>query len=344
MKKNLFLILAALLISFTIIAKTVNLTVNYVGSALYTALSKTERDTISSLTITGSFNAADFRIMRDSMPSLKNIDMGDANIDYYSGRDGTNKNILGQTNITAQDTDYSDNRIPKHAFENNKSIRTVILPKSATSMNLHVFKSSVVEAVTLPPNITSIPDYTFEYDSCLVSLNIPTQVTSIGVGAFSRCRYLKSVIIPSSVTSIGDYAFDECLRLASITCRADYAIDLSNTIYPFLDVNQSTCILYVPKGRTGQYQTADKWRDFYYIEEEPTNDSKNAALDNVQINTGKGVVSLSNLPLGETVSIYSLQAATIYSQKTQQSRLNISLPAQGVYILRIGNASRKFVY
>lgn len=346
MKKSIFISLALCLTLLTH-AKTINVTYTYFGSSLNKALTKAERDTITSLTVTGTINAADFMIMRDSMPALKTVDLGAAGIEGYDGMFGTNYNIPGQNNSSIQDTSYVDGIVPKHAFQNNKTITLVILPQSATSMDEQVFVGcSALQTATLPPNITSLPAYTFANASSLISISIPPSTTSIGGSAFYNSLSLSSITIPANVTSIGNYAFDGCTGLSSIICKRNNPVDLSSTQYPFDGVDKNNCILYVPKGRISYYNatTAFEWKDFYNKEEDPTSGINNSLLDKVSISTQADGVQVSGLPYGEKLNVYTAQGLLLNSQTTTNTGISCSLPTHGVYILQVGRASRKFVY
>ena len=85
-----------------------------------------------------------------------------------------------------------------------------------TSLENDSFKSSAIENINIPNNITSIGDYTFSNCSGLTSFEIPSGVTSIGSSAFNYCTSLSNITIPNSVTSIGNSAFSYCSSLSSI--------------------------------------------------------------------------------------------------------------------------------
>ena len=71
-------------------------------------------------------------------------------------------------------------------------------------------------SVTIPDSVTSIGYEAFYNCRSLTSVTIPDSVTSIGNSAFDGCTSLKSVTIGSGVTSIGDSAFEDCTSLTSV--------------------------------------------------------------------------------------------------------------------------------
>ena len=72
----------------------------------------------------------------------------------------------------------------------------------------HLFvNGQEITDLTIPQNVTSISNSTFEGCNSLTSVTIPESVTSIGYYAFWDCSNLTAVTIPESVTYIAPYAF-----------------------------------------------------------------------------------------------------------------------------------------
>ena len=109
-------------------------------------------------------------------------------------------------------------RIGDYAFSYCRSLLSVTIPSSVTSIGKNVFYNCYsLLSVTIPSSVTSIGNNTFTNCHSLMSVTIPSSVTSIATYAFSYCRSLLSVTIPSSVTSIAAYAFYSCESLQSVT-------------------------------------------------------------------------------------------------------------------------------
>ncbi|MFA6580386.1 MAG: leucine-rich repeat protein, partial [Paludibacter sp.] len=173
----------------TVIQSGTPKTVTVSSGGLQTSLTKQELLTVSNLILTGTIDARDFRVMRDSMPQLADIDMKDVSITAYSGSEGTNSSI----------SSYPANATPINAFYKTYS---------------GVGKTTLA-SVILPTNITSIGQSSFAYAIGLSSIVIPDQVTLIGMTAFAYCG-LKELTIGSSVTNIGFEAFLACNKLAGV--------------------------------------------------------------------------------------------------------------------------------
>ena len=139
------------------------------------------------------------------------------------------------------------------AFENCKSLTSITIPSSVTSIGYRAFDGcESLTSIAIPSSVTNIGDYAFIWCYSLTSITvdgsnknysskdgvlynksqttlikhpignarksftIPNSVKSIGDYAFSLCENLTSITIPDSVTSIGKEAFS-CRKLSSIT-------------------------------------------------------------------------------------------------------------------------------
>jgi len=270
----------------------------------------------------------------------------------------------GLTSVTIPSSVIS---IGDYAFYDCSGLTSVTIPTSITSIGSNVFSEcSGLTSVTIPTSVTSIGYEAFEYCTGLTSVTISTSVTSIGDWAFEKCRGLTSVIIPSSVISIGAAAFCYCSGLTSVTIPTSvtsigycafscigltsiYAyntvpVDLSSSPGVFDYVNKTICTLHVPIGSKDAYKAAAQWQDFTNIVEDLPATVNNATASNVKVSTQNGQVVISGLPIGETITIYNLQGTLIYNQPANADIVAVSLPAHGVYVVRVGAKSLKVVY
>lgn len=219
-------------------------TVSISAGGLSAALTADELNSLSTLIVTGTMDARDFKVMRDSMPQLTDLDLSGVSITAYTGVNGTYTNSMT----------YSANIFPIYAFQNSNT------GKGKTSL----------KNIKLPTTITSIGSNAFGGCSGLTTFSIPSSVVSIGSNAFYNCTGLSSITIPTLVSTIGSYAFYNCTGLTSIIVNSSYPIDLTIPTYVFYNINKTTCSLYVPYGSKTLYSATTQWKDFAKIVENAT--------------------------------------------------------------------------
>lgn len=78
------------------------------------------------------------------------------------------------------------------------------------------FDGVLATKVTIPNNITSIPDYAFSNCRTITEVVIHDNVTHIGYQAFRGCSNLASVRLCTGLEKIGEFAFNSCALLESI--------------------------------------------------------------------------------------------------------------------------------
>ena len=212
MSKRLLLVLAGILISLILNAQ-VSKSLNVTAGSLSSALTATELETITNLTLTGTIDARDFKTMRDLMPALAEIDISKVTIAAYSGEEGT---VLYPGNFPANtlpDYAFKD----KDAWDGKTNLTTIQLPESITGLGVYCFSYCIgLTSIAIPSSVTSIGSYAFDGCSNLTTVSIPPLVTSIGIYAFQDCKKIISVVIPSTVTSIEEGTFVNCQSLSSI--------------------------------------------------------------------------------------------------------------------------------
>ncbi|WP_165045610.1 leucine-rich repeat domain-containing protein [Adlercreutzia sp. ZJ138] len=107
--------------------------------------------------------------------------------------------------------------IGSKAFEDHRSLESVVLPDSITFIGNFAFqRCGALSSVCLPSAIKSLNLGVFWGCVSLAEIDIPSSVTIIGDGAFRNCTSLVSMTIPSSIETIGDSAFRGCTALPTI--------------------------------------------------------------------------------------------------------------------------------
>ncbi|MBR5673787.1 MAG: leucine-rich repeat protein [Muribaculaceae bacterium] len=152
--------------------------------------------------------------------------------------------------VVYNDAAYEVRTISASAFKSNKSITSITIPKTITSMGSSAFSgctgllsvewnavkcSNFTSTASSQPfnGLTNIASFKFGDDVTTIpaylcygltglncSLVIPDAVTTISAYAFNGCSGLNSVTIGNAVTSIGQSAFSGCTGLTSVRWNA----------------------------------------------------------------------------------------------------------------------------
>jgi uncharacterized repeat protein (TIGR02543 family) len=172
---------------------------------------------ITHLTLTGAIDARDARFMRDSMPYLTALDLSDADVAAYEGKEGTASSTYSIV--------YPANEMPQCSFYkgsgsgSNITLLSVVLPKSLAAIGSFAFWScSALASAPLPAGLITIGSNAFYKCGKLTGITFPAGLTSIGNEAFYGCSSLTgNLTFPAGLTSIGEKAFCECSKLTGIT-------------------------------------------------------------------------------------------------------------------------------
>ena len=111
--------------------------------------------------------------------------------------------------------------IGRGAFQNNKTIKKVILPDEVITIGAYAFAGcSSLESINMPKKVEVIGDKAFYGCGSLSgSLLLPDHLVSIGASAFYNCTSLTGDLnIPDSITSIGKSAFFNCKGYNGTLC------------------------------------------------------------------------------------------------------------------------------
>ena len=157
------------------------------------------------------------------------------------------------------------NVMPYLAYE-NKYIETLSIDAESNISNYAFYNCSNIKSVTFNEKITGIGDYTFYGCGLLEAIEIPDSVKLIGANAFQNCTRMLTVVIGKNCTQIGNQAFYSCFAIQKITSKAQTPPICGTQALE--DINKWTSQLYVPKGTLAAYQTADQWKDFFFVTEE----------------------------------------------------------------------------
>lgn len=256
---------------------------------------------VTKLTLTGTLDETDFKVMREIMTSLHTVDISkitniaDVN---FSNHKNLREIYLPEKLVSIPDNAFSGCsalsylNIPSTvlnfgyaAFYGCSSLDSIVIPDGVTILEDNLFaQCAALRIVDIPKNVTFIGDAVFQGCSSLKSIFIPNTLNQISSNLFSGCSSLKSIVIPreceviyanafaycsnleiitipSKVSSIRNDVFLGCEKLDTIVCLSAIPPQVLN-----LGINESNCILKVPNVTYNDYIRHSYWGKFYTIE------------------------------------------------------------------------------
>lgn len=215
MKRFLLIFVAALSAAFSVSA--LESTAGKLASLVSDPTSTT------SLTITGTLNAADLKFIAENMPALRDLDLSGATIVKSRGNNAI----------------YGDGEIPASTFAGCK-LQSIKFPAAQpVTIGTAAFTGSGLTAIAIPANVGSVELGAFSACSALTSASLNAD-THFGTDIFSSCDALKSVnLCGAAVVTEGMFASCPALeqvtgaeRLSVIGTRA-FAGDAALTFFDF---------------------------------------------------------------------------------------------------------------
>ena len=166
--------------------------------------------------------------------------------------------------------------IGSFAFSDYKSLSSVTIPDSVTSIEAYAF-----DGTSYFNNKDNWKDGMLYIDDCLIQAKDTIEGTCaikpgtnvIAEEAFYDCKNLSEIILPSSVTSIGDSAFQGCMNLSrikipdSVTSIGALAFGNCESLSRIILPNCLTDIGYLAFSHTAYYNDEKNWvGDVLYLE------------------------------------------------------------------------------
>ena len=192
------------------------------------------------------------------------------------------------------------------------------------------YRNTSLETVTITDKETEISENEFYGCTNLKNVTLGDGIETIGSYAFSGCAALTDFTFGSSLKSIGEEAFSDCTAMTRLVSRTaeppvcgPQALD---------DINKWTCKLYVPDASIDAYQSADQWKEFFFI----TTDIAHAV---------EGGDSPADRILSGRVQVFDLSGRQVKEARNANSIDEVlnGLPS-GTYILRGSGAAMKVIH
>ena len=150
---------------------------------------------VKRMKVTGTINARDFRIMRDSMPKLTALNLKDVR-------------------IKAPNSSWKDDEIPSECFIGKKTLTSIVFPDVLKSIGSHAFADSGLKgSLNIPEGVVEIGERAFTNNDFTGILTLPSTLKKIGVSAFSECCFICPLNLPDGIEEIESGCFYYCRYL-----------------------------------------------------------------------------------------------------------------------------------
>lgn len=176
--------------------------------------------------------------------------------------------------------------------------------------------------------------------SGLTSVEIPNLVTTIGGSAFCGCESLKMLTIGENVSTIYASAFMSCPKLIEINSknrRNPLIKEYEESTAAFDEIVYHNAKLFVPEESVQLYMVANDWEKFDQIEGKQFGGVGTVVADSKVVVEGNTLVV--DGADGMIVEIYNTAGQLVYNGEEKR----ITLPKDGLYLVKIGNLSLKVV-
>ena len=130
------------------------------------------------------------------------------------------------------------------------------------------YRNTSLRSVVITDTEEEVYDNEFYGCSNLKNVSIGNGVKKIGNWAFSGCSAIDYFAFGNSVQSIGEEAFSDCNNVTKLISSASTPPVCGTQALD--DINKWNCTLYVPNESKSAYQSAEQWKEFFFVEDLPT--------------------------------------------------------------------------
>ena len=181
--------------------------------------------------------------------------------------------------------------------------------------------------------------------SAIKELFVPNSVKRIEGGFITECHSLKTITLGTGLQSLGTYAFWYVDGLRYIYSLNPIPPKFDDPNHSFDDTPVDQITLYVPIGSKSAYENAPGWNLFAgrIVEIDPTGIA-DVTTDGLSITVSNHHIHVEGAKVGCFLNVYDLSGNKCMSVRITSGKVNINCNVpNGVYVVRLGNVSKKVV-
>ena len=182
--------------------------INSTAGHLNDSIAASHKDLIKvkRMKVTGTINARDFIMMRDSMPNLTALNLKDVRIK------GVYSYMFGGSQWWPDKAD--DDVLPGGCFRGKKTLTSFVFPDVLKRINPRAFYGAgLTGSLNIPEGVVEIGDNAFTDNDFIGVLTLPSTLKKIDASAFSGCGFICPLNLPDGIEEIGDECFYHCKYL-----------------------------------------------------------------------------------------------------------------------------------
>jgi hypothetical protein len=273
---------------------------------------------------------------------------------FPTGLDSIGHSAIYDTHLAEIILPNTLNKIGIAAFQDNKKLKRIVFPAGITYLPKRVCAMcSILEEAEIPETVTKIDRNAFQLCYKLKT-NMPANLRWVGADAFDACA-LDSIVFPPTLEYIEGGAFRDLYYIQKVYSLAqtppvcvEHPLHINKGKGPFHGYTSEDTPLYVPVGSGDKYRQAFGWKYFtniIEIDKSPTGISPGKIEDTgcykIYGLEGKIVIEVpETLILPENYIIYSIEGQIVKRGVLTTTQI-LQMPSRGLYIVRVGNITRK---
>ena len=234
---------------------------------------------------------------------------------------------------------FGDLEVPAEVNYRNIKFKVVSIGELALSYCTHTYNLKLNEG------LETIQEAAFRFINNIKELVIPNSVKRIEGTFIAECHSLKTITLGTGLQSLGMYAFWYVDGLRYIYSLNPIPPKFDDPNHSFDDTPVDQITLYVPIGSKSAYENAPGWNLFAgrIVEIDPTGIA-DVTTDGLSITVSNHRIHVEGAKVGCFLNVYDLSGNKCMSVRITSGKVNINCNVpNGVYVVRLGNVSKKVV-